>query len=793
MRDIPFQSDSPFSVTLAADPRMSSTDYVDDQIWELTSNSGEPQALALQTTYGLRASKMRLFPRFSIGHEESTNPSNFTKAPICQRIFPNFIGISFTPFSSIKVKSEYWVPNSHAVAGRFLISNTSSQNQQIKFELVVLLTPSEDGSRIIPNEINGVPVLSGSTGDLEPVVFITGGASTISSPYPALVYTLDLPPGNSRQFIWSQAALNSHSDSFSLAREITSCNWEAEVARIELQNSSQLEIYTGDEEWDRAFLLTQKNAYGLLHGQTSHLENISYVTTRIPDDGYSLRGDGSDYSSQWSGQTPIDTYYLSNLILPSAPSLMAKILHNHLNSTNENGELDWKPGLGGQKSNRLATPLLANIAWKIYQVNEDNEFLLDIYPRLLNFFFSWFSNQHDRDEDGIPEWDHPLQAGFEDHPIFARWHTWAQGVDITTAESPSLCAFLYHECQAIIRIAKILKNGTHIETLELKAEELRNALEDAWNENVSGYTYWDRDSHKSATRVILGQLAGSGSVELNQSFSEPQRIVFQISSTQETTRKPQLIIHGYNASGKHRIEIISPEGLLWFPGWGTATSVQSYQSIESIEVKGLDESDTVIISNSGLKNQDITTLLPIWSRIPSNESARSMVENNITNPDRFWWNFGLPACADHDLNSDNDVCHNVYLPWCLFIGEGLLSYGYRRETADLVTRIMNAIIQSLRNEGGFKQYYNAETGEGYGDIDSLWGLAPLGLFLETLGLQIISPWKIRLSGMNPFPWPVTVKFRGMTILRGQEKTQVIFPDGQTILINDPEPCLVSLE
>jgi len=170
-----------------------------------------------------------------------------------------------------------------------------------------------------------------------------------------------------------------------------------------------------------------------------------------------------------------------------------------------------------------------------------------------------------------------------------------------------------------------------------------------------------------------------------------------------------------------------------------------------------------------------------------------MVENNITNPDRFWWNFGLPACADHDLNSDNDVCHNVYLPWCLFIGEGLLSYGYRRETADLVTRIMNAIIQSLRNEGGFKQYYNAETGEGYGDIDSLWGLAPLGLFLETLGLQIISPWKTRLSGMNLFPWPVTVKFRGMTILRGQEKTQVIFPDGQTLLINDPEPCLVSFE
>jgi len=106
---------------------------------------------------------------------------------------------------------------------------------------------------------------------------------------------------------------------------------------------------------------------------------------------------------------------------------------------------------------------------------------------------------------------------------------------------------------------------------------------------------------------------------------------------------------------------------------------------------------------------------------------------------------------------------------------------------------MSGINQSLRKDGCFKQNFDANSGEGHGDIDGLWGLAPLGLFLETLGVQIISPRKIRFSGTNPFPWPVTVKFQGMTILRGLEKTQVIFPDGQTILIDDPEPCLVTLE
>lgn len=793
MRQIYYQSESPLSITIAADPRINSTDYVNDQIWELTINTGEPQALAVQTTYGLRASSMRLFPRFSIGNEESTNPLKYVKAPTFQRIYPNFIGLTFSPFSSLEVQSEYWVPNSHVISGRIRITNTSSQNQQVKFELIGLLNPSAEGSRIVPDEIDGVPVLTGSSEDLEPVTFITGGASTVSSPYPALVNNIDISPGNSREFIWSQSTLNSRSDSFTLAREITRSNWEAEIARIELQNSSLLEIYTGDEEWDRAFLLAQKNAYGLLQSKTDHLKNTSYVTTRIPDNGFSLRGDGSDFPPHWSGQTSIDTYYLSNLLLPAAPELMKEIFQNHLESVNENGELDWRPGLGGQRSNRLATPLLASIAWKIYQVNENRDFLIDIFPKLISFFLSWFGINHDRDQDGIPEWDHPLQAGFEDHPIFARWHDWAQGLDIKTSESPSMCAFLYRESQMIIKISKIIDDNSHLEDLKLISETLRYAVEKAWNEKLSGYYYWDRDSHTSSEGVILSQMEGSGTIELNQSFSEPQRIVFQIRSTQETTRKPQLIIHGHNAAGKHRIEIIPADGLLWFPGWGTATSEQSYQSIESIEIKGLEKSDSVCISNAGLLYQDITTLLPLWAEIPSTKRAHLIVENNLTNPDMFWRNFGLPACPDHDAFANNGVCNLVFLPWCLFISEGLLKYGFRNETAELVTKIMAGINQSLKKDGCFKQNFDANSGEGHGDIDGLWGLAPLGLFLETLGVQIISPRKIRFSGTNPFPWPVTVKFQGMTILRGLEKTQVIFPDGQTILIDDPEPCLVTLE
>ncbi len=128
----------------------------------------------------------------------------------------------------------------------------------------------------------------------------------------------------------------------------------------------------------------------------------------------------------------------------------------------------------------------------------------------------------------------------------------------------------------------------------------------------------------------------------------------------------------------------------------------------------------------------------------------------------------------------------------MLIAEGLLDYGYQREAAELINRLMKAITKSLNEEGCFFRYYNANTGRGSGDRDVLGGLAPLGLFMKVLGINLISPHKVELTGFNPFPWPVTVKYQGLTILRQIEKTLVIFPDGQTIEVDSPEPQVIAL-
>jgi hypothetical protein len=128
-----------------------------------------------------------------------------------------------------------------------------------------------------------------------------------------------------------------------------------------------------------------------------------------------------------------------------------------------------------------------------------------------------------------------------------------------------------------------------------------------------------------------------------------------------------------------------------------------------------------------------------------------------------------------------------------------LKYDLRQEAAALTTRLMAAVIRNLKQEHAFALAYNVDSGAAIGERNPVQGLAPLGLFLCTLGVRIESdPGKpssghrVVLSGKNPFPWPVTVKYRGLTITRGADASVVTFPDGQTVRLDDPTDAVVSL-
>ena len=504
MRDWTLEPGDPLVLTLSADFRLCATDYVNDHIWELETTGGDPPALALHTTYGLRARSMRIFPRFSLGSQSITDPAAFQLPPRLRRFRPNFLRLDFSPFAGIEATAEYWIPDSHTSAGRFSITNRGSEPVSLLLELCGQLVPL-DGQPLAPFPMQSVNLLAGQSSDLAPVIFLTGGPQPGPSPYPSLGLNLALKAGEGRTLTWAQAALGTPKESLELARLTAARPWEAERAKIELVNGAQtVEVLTGDPDWDAALGLSQKTAFSLFLGASHNLPYASFVSARQPDQGYSPRGDGSDYPPLWNGQSPLEAYYLASL-LPGAAQLGAGLVRNFLSTQAADGTVDWKPGLAGQRGRWLASPILASLAWQTYQRTRDLDFLRAVQPGLNAFVACWSTAQHDRDGDGFPEWDHPLQTGFEDNPAFTIWQMGGQGAEISAAESPALAAMLCHELQCLAHITGALGQAQEQERLETSLEKLRRLTEECWNAKACLYHNRDREAHTSPPGKALGK------------------------------------------------------------------------------------------------------------------------------------------------------------------------------------------------------------------------------------------------------------------------------------------------
>jgi hypothetical protein len=824
MRDWNLGSGDPLALTLAADFRFCSPDYVNDHIWELETGNGDPPALSLYTTYGLRARRMRIFPRFTLGSQAVCDPAAFSLPFRLHSFFPNFLSLDYSPFENINVTAEYWVPDSHSTAGRFTVTNLSGESKNLLLELCGQLTPLE-GQSLAPLALQSVNLLSGRCADLAPVIFLTGGPLPGPGPYPSLSLNLALPAGGTRTLTWAEAALATPIESFEYARSIAARHWEAERAKIEIVNASQtIDIRTGDPEWDAAFALSQKTAFSLIFGSNHNLPHPSFVLTRNPDQGFSPRGDGSDYSHLWSGQTILETDWLATQ-LQGSPGLAAGLLLNFISVQTEAGFIDGKPGLAGQRGNYLVAPLLSNFAWQIFQHTRDLALLNSVQPKLEAYINCWMEKSHDRDGDGFPEWDQPLQTGMDDNPAFNLWQSNGQGAEITACESPALTAMLCRETHALALIADALDQPAMSKKWEELSERLSHLTEECWDMEDAVYHVRDRDTHKWPRGKILGTRRGNGTLVLGRKIKQSVRLLIRLELVGEASRRPEVVLSGLNENSAAG-ETLEWRDFHWGAGLAVATTHLVYKSEIDIVVKGLEKRDRVLISVMDLTSEDVSLFLPLWAGIPAASRAAELVKEVILADNRFGREFGIldfestpdlkqrkidPVRAEEAAHSVTRMattlpsqqpapaCCTVHVPWNALIGEGMLKYGLRKEAADLTARLMTAVIKNLKQEHAFAHAYHSSSGAAFGERNAIQGLAPIGLFLEALGVRIDSmpgnpgsSHQVVISGMNPFLWPVTVKYRGLTITRTINETVINMPDGQIVKFDDPTDTVVSV-
>jgi hypothetical protein len=363
--------------------------------------------------------------------------------------------------------------------------------------------------------------------------------------------------------------------------------------------------------------------------------------------------------------------------------------------------------------------------------------------------------------------------------------------------------------------SEVSKTSEVLGQLHQHAALLRTSVDAAWNGRSAMYCYRDRLTQQCLSGKAIGRLKGSGELHPRKAeFKQPIRLLVEVNTKNPTAQKPVLEIIGVamdatlqDPSAERTVpadeaqtERIEATQFQWRSGGLVAISQKVYTKVSRITISGLDAKDTLIVRGVDTTGQDITLFTPLWAHLPDAERAQTIVSRSLLDAERFDQPFGVRAFPSRSSGGKGDrgeseaeaVAMSVHLPWNHLIGEGLLSYGLRAEAARLTGHLMQAVIQCLKQNRSFYERYHAGTASGIGERGALTGFAPVGLFLQTLGVDILSAKRVRLEGKNPFEWPVTILYKGLKVVRGLESTEVVFPNGQVTTVTDPAPCIVSL-
>ena len=754
------------SMPLAADPRLTDIFPEKDYIWSITSQHVEPRALTLLTRYGLQVLSFQLFPEFIRGGIVKRDPDSFFSAPHIQTFTTNILTVTYAPWEGVGVRSRYWIPTSSAAAGEIEFTNSSQIQQEIQFRLASVLKFKQDGQQMHAQKQQNRTVLGGKSGDSYPLLFLSGGARADDAPFPCLSTTLSLPPGESKVLQWILTSENSQQDAFQSAMNLLDRNWRNDYAQSFALWQAAVQISTGDPDWDLGLALSRRVALGALSGKDEQ-ERYQFSNARLDVDRPRLKIKGKVFDRPTPSLSPLQAYYLADTLSPLDPQILDSLLACWLKDSSQES---IKPHVPYHPA-----PFLAQIAGKHANQGQLSTWL----PALQAYLAEWFSPDQDRDQDGAPEWAWQDQLACPAHPAHYTSPDWFQHPRIKTMESPALCSLLMNEIDHYLNMCTAQERtaGMDIEDFEDKKSTLAGHIQRAWKEELGTYQRRDRDVHTSPPGSALASGQGPGLIIINQKLPMPARIVVHLRSEKPLPPTTTVFLHGTGVEHEHWVERISSHDIHWYQQDSSATSHQVYRFLEYVVVDGIETDVEIGVYSAGFQSRDLLLTLPLRTRAMTDEQARDMIHNKIMDSKQYGAEYGLRA-------SLNPSRPDVLPAWNLMVGESMLSWGARRPAADLFTRIMKAFLENLGRHAMAYAGHEARSGKPVGGGYQITGTVPCGFFLNTLGVNILSPRAVIVEGINPFPWPVKCSYRGLEITRAENTTEVTFPDGQTALIED---------
>lgn len=743
----PFYNTDPLGLTLAADQAFNQDQSPLDVVWQLDLNNDSP--LSLFSTLALQARSFHILPQISLNKIPFEEIGSFFAKPTIDKIFSNYAKITVSPIPELEAVFEFWLRSGSWLQGRISVSNHGGENLEVGTRLTARLITLQGSSELRPAKQSFQNTLKGQSGNLVVNLEIEGASTIILSPYLALERSKQLKPGQTLQSLW-QCDIQAEPIEALRKPQPFPLNWDGEIAKIEIANLSRiLQISTPLASWDAVLFSNQNQALQLLRRDAEGLVQ--------PDRNRSIHSAfRPELSLGNSKLSALELWQLLYSLLPAQSELAAQILAGFV----KNAVAEQKKN----PNNALPFPCLCELSWRIHQQLEGKAFITALYPDLKSLTLAWFKPEHDRDQDGIPEWSRIEQLGLTSLPNFDLLDEEGFPTQVNMTEQVNLIALLDIELRELQKIAQVAEDSETIAEIEQGLSVLEFFLTD-FEENPSKNTVFDFESRNWQKGELLyeGKLEDFG--EKAFYLAKASRLNLRIKPQLQIKKPSTFYLHGENQAGEQVSEAIEPENLVWLPGSFFYTTKEIYSRIDKISQLEMKDCD-LRIHQANLECQDIGLLFTLPSSNTENSSELTL-DSLITN-----FNYGIPENLKPE--SDKQV---VNLAWNLLLLADLIRKGELELAFKLLGQLIQAQDKQLRQQHSTTDRWEAQSSRFLGLRNTIGGVLPLALVLDLAGIRIYNENKVSISGQNPFPWQFKVQYRGLEVIRDGKNSTVRFQDG----------------
>ncbi|MEM9952556.1 MAG: hypothetical protein AAF846_13195 [Chloroflexota bacterium] len=789
LREWEISPDAPYTLYLASDARLSKTSYVNDQSWEILLGSGDEAALKLQTRYGSRSDLTSLVPMWQLDERVVYQAQTYHNSAVITSFAPNRIIAEADILPNVHLVADHFAFTSQVIGGLYTIQNKTKKSLTIRLDLFGHAIANDEEKKLALITLAGGDAHALSLGKyarLAPVVLVENGNSdsiSSGSTRPKVGTTIKIKAGEEASIRFVHAGLDDIRQSLAEARRWLAVDWQAFINTIETASLAIPTIQTGNLDWDLVLACSYNRAVQSVLRPNGIFPRETFVSARMPQYGYSRSGSGTDHPRMWQGQT-VDTASMLTPALASVyPQAAEGIIRNYVALQKKDGFIDLLPNLGGEHSQILCTPILAQTAWRIYEITENKAFIEDNFEGLKQFFYHWFGQ--DVDEDGIPEWVDQRQTHYVAFPTFGMGRDWAQGANLSTVETPDLIAYLLAEADALLRMTDIVRDKQAKSDVASAIQILTDALESMWLDDH--YAYRDRDTHVSTSgKIILDE--GNGDTEhiLEHALLIPNRVIVKITGGSRHIPKVTLHIAGINTEGEPIRETANMGAFYWYTGEGVYTSKTAFSQINKIWCEGLSRVYRITARTMDTTAIDINTLMPLMNIIPEKQAktlaSLALDDEQFLRPNGITM---IPASSDYFDPANAEGAGGIWMYWQHLIGLGLIHAGEANKVGDMVKSQLDMLVTILSDIHTTAQFYHSDNAQALSEKGHLNGIAPLYLIQQLMGVTISRHDKVILS--KDFGWgrAVTIRQHGVYVRRTTKSIKVEFASGKVVELDAP--------